>query len=128
MSEKRFILKTCGTTSLFHAIEPLIQLVQAIFPSAVVMVLWPSLPPPSLIFIHFLPLQDLFYSHLSFLKPHLQPHPHHSPQDEVCREKMQLYTPNSSVCVSCVLHSGDKGVYRTGGLNRLTAASCAAVG
>lgn len=62
VSEKRFILKTCGTTSLFHAIEPLILLVQTIFPEAVVMY--------------------LFYSHLNFIKPHLQPHPHHSPEEE----------------------------------------------
>jgi S-adenosylmethionine decarboxylase len=62
VSANRFILKTCGTTSLFHAIKPLISLVSSYYPQAKVV--------------------DLFYSHLSFLKPHLQPHPHHSPNEE----------------------------------------------
>ena len=38
ISENRFILKTCGTTTLLYAIEPLITLVQDFFPRAIVTV------------------------------------------------------------------------------------------
>lgn len=43
ISENRFILKTCGTTTLLYAIEPLIALVQDFFPGAVVIVSTQSL-------------------------------------------------------------------------------------
>ena len=39
ISENRFILKTCGTTTLLHAVKPLLELVREIFPRAVVMVM-----------------------------------------------------------------------------------------
>ena len=38
VSRNRFILKTCGTTTLLHAIKPLMSLVQEIYPGATVMV------------------------------------------------------------------------------------------
>ena len=38
VSENRFLLKTCGTTALFRAIEPLMSLVQSYFPSSTVVV------------------------------------------------------------------------------------------
>lgn len=38
ISKSRFILKTCGTTTLLYAIEPLIALVQDFFPGAIVTV------------------------------------------------------------------------------------------
>ena len=38
ISKNRFILKTCGSTTLLYAIEPLISLVQDYLPGATVMV------------------------------------------------------------------------------------------
>ena len=38
VSRNRFILKTCGTTTLLHAIKPLMSLVQEIYPGTTVMV------------------------------------------------------------------------------------------
>ena len=38
VSKNRFILKTCGTTTLLRAIEPLMQLVLDAYPGTVVMV------------------------------------------------------------------------------------------
>ncbi len=38
VSDNRFILKTCGTTTLLYAIKAIIEVVQAWFPGAVVLV------------------------------------------------------------------------------------------
>lgn len=38
VSRNRFILKTCGTTTLLYAIKPLMSLVQETFPGTIVMV------------------------------------------------------------------------------------------
>lgn len=56
ISRQRFILKTCGNTTLLSAIPPLISLVDKYFPGSLIM--------------------NLYYSHRSFLQPLLQPQPH----------------------------------------------------
>ncbi len=38
VSSNRFILKTCGTTTLLYAIKPVMELIKEWFPGAVVMV------------------------------------------------------------------------------------------
>jgi S-adenosylmethionine decarboxylase len=94
VSENRFILKTCGTTSLFHAIRPLILLVQTMFPTAAVM--------------------HLFYSHLKFLKPHLQPHPHHSPEEETAY--LDRIFPNGAAYILGKLNGDSWYLYTLDGL------------
>ncbi|XP_064391650.1 S-adenosylmethionine decarboxylase proenzyme-like [Halichondria panicea] len=63
VSSNRFVLKTCGNTTLLCAVKPLFQLISAAFPSNKV--------------------TAFFYSHRNFQKPQLQPHPHSSFEDEV---------------------------------------------
>ncbi|XP_064391641.1 S-adenosylmethionine decarboxylase proenzyme-like isoform X2 [Halichondria panicea] len=63
VSSNRFVLKTCGNTTLLCAVKPLFQLISAAFPNNKV--------------------TAFFYSHRNFQKPQLQPHPHSSFEDEV---------------------------------------------
>ncbi|XP_011402818.1 PREDICTED: S-adenosylmethionine decarboxylase proenzyme-like [Amphimedon queenslandica] len=62
ISRNRFILKTCGTTSLLSTVKPLLKTVKKFYPRSEV--------------------KDFFYSHSPFMKPDLQLHPHHSFNDE----------------------------------------------
>ncbi|XP_015791732.1 S-adenosylmethionine decarboxylase proenzyme [Tetranychus urticae] len=74
VSKNRFILKTCGTTTLFNCIEPLLYLVKK--------------------FTGFDEVLDIFYSRKNFLRPELQPKPHSSFYDEV--EYLDNYFENGA--------------------------------
>lgn len=63
VSSNRFVLKTCGNTTLLHAVKPLFEMVDDFFPGNQVMA--------------------FFYSHRNFQKPQLQLHPHRSFEEEV---------------------------------------------
>ncbi|XP_071800689.1 S-adenosylmethionine decarboxylase proenzyme-like [Asterias amurensis] len=62
LSTRRFILKTCGTTTLLNAIEPIMKLAKE--------------------FCDFV-VKDLFYSRKNFFRPELQQVPHQSFASEV---------------------------------------------
>ncbi|XP_022081930.1 S-adenosylmethionine decarboxylase proenzyme-like [Acanthaster planci] len=62
LSKERFILKTCGTTTLLNAIEPFIALAKQYCGFKV---------------------KDVFYSRKNFFRPELQAVPHRNFQDEV---------------------------------------------
>jgi len=63
VSEKRFILKTCGTTTLLHAIKPLLKLVKNQCGMDTI--------------------KDIFYSRKKFERPELQHKIHQNFEDEV---------------------------------------------
>ncbi|KAL5010463.1 hypothetical protein ScPMuIL_012768 [Solemya velum] len=63
VTEQRFILKTCGRTTLLLALEPLLELVKTKCGSA--------------------KISDIFYSHKRFAKPEQQHHIHKRFDDEV---------------------------------------------
>ncbi|XP_052809714.1 S-adenosylmethionine decarboxylase proenzyme 1-like [Mya arenaria] len=63
VTERRFILKTCGTTTLLNAIEPLLKLVKEK--------------------CGFDSVADIFYSRKNFMQPDLQHHIHRSFENEV---------------------------------------------
>ncbi|XP_053206564.1 S-adenosylmethionine decarboxylase proenzyme-like isoform X2 [Panonychus citri] len=81
ISRNRFILKTCGTTTLFNCIEPLLYLVKE--------------------FTGFDKVLDIFYSRKNFLRPELQPKPHSSFDNEI--EYLDNYFEDSaSYCMGRV--------------------------
>eukprot|EP00061_Rhincodon_typus_P011197 g36042.t1 len=63
VSKRRFILKTCGTTLLLQALEPLLELARE--------------------YCGFDSIQDFFYSRKNFVKPAHQEYPHRNFQEEV---------------------------------------------
>ncbi|XP_013790918.1 S-adenosylmethionine decarboxylase proenzyme-like [Limulus polyphemus] len=63
VSKSRFILKTCGSTTLLRAVQPLLYLVQE--------------------YTGFDEVLDIFYSRKNFIRPELQLQPHTSFEDEV---------------------------------------------
>uniref|UniRef100_T1IQC5 S-adenosylmethionine decarboxylase proenzyme n=1 Tax=Strigamia maritima TaxID=126957 RepID=T1IQC5_STRMM len=63
VSKQRFILKTCGTTTLLNCLNPLLLLVKK--------------------YTNFDEVQDIFYSRKNFLRPELQLAPHNSFEEEV---------------------------------------------
>lgn len=63
VSKNRFILKTCGTTTLFYALQPLLTKVKDE--------------------CGFDKVEDIFYSRKKYLQPDLQMDPHRSFEDEV---------------------------------------------
>ncbi|XP_070568458.1 S-adenosylmethionine decarboxylase proenzyme-like isoform X2 [Ptychodera flava] len=62
LSERRFILKTCGKTTLLFAMEDILKLARE---------------------IGFKDVEDIFYSRKNFLRPELQVGPHKNFEDEV---------------------------------------------
>jgi S-adenosylmethionine decarboxylase len=56
ISKRRFLLKTCGTTTLLYAVKPIIELAQ--------------------VYCGFDTIDDVFYSRKKFAKPELQKEPH----------------------------------------------------
>ncbi|XP_032877882.1 S-adenosylmethionine decarboxylase proenzyme isoform X2 [Amblyraja radiata] len=73
VSKRRFILKTCGTTLLLQALEPLLDLARE--------------------YCGFDSIQDFFYSRKNFVKPAHQEYPHRNFQEEV--EFLDLVFPKS---------------------------------
>ncbi|XP_076371770.1 S-adenosylmethionine decarboxylase proenzyme-like isoform X2 [Tachypleus tridentatus] len=63
VSKSHFILKTCGSTTLLRAVQPLLYLVQE--------------------YTGFDEVLDIFYSRKNFVRPELQLQPHTSFEDEV---------------------------------------------
>ncbi|CAG0892877.1 unnamed protein product [Darwinula stevensoni] len=63
VSKQRFILKTCGTTTLLWCMQHLLRLVSQ--------------------YAGFDTVQDMFYSRKNFTRPELQPQPHNNFQEEV---------------------------------------------
>jgi S-adenosylmethionine decarboxylase len=61
ISKRRFILKTCGETTLLNAVEYLLKLAKR---------------------VGFSDVENVFYSRKNFMKPHLQAQPHHSFKSE----------------------------------------------
>ena len=64
ISKQRFILKTCGTTTLLNAVRPIMDLAR--------------------IHCGFDAVEDIFYSRKKFARPELQKYPHTSFEEEVC--------------------------------------------
>ncbi|XP_078256030.1 S-adenosylmethionine decarboxylase proenzyme isoform X4 [Rhinoraja longicauda] len=73
VSKRRFILKTCGTTLLLQALEPLLDLARE--------------------YCGFDSIQDFFYSRKNFVKPAHQEYPHRNFQEEV--EFLDMVFPKS---------------------------------
>ncbi|XP_013381055.1 S-adenosylmethionine decarboxylase proenzyme isoform X2 [Lingula anatina] len=63
ISKNRFILKTCGTTTLLYAVQPLLKKVKE--------------------YCGFDIVEDVFYSRKKFMQPHLQEKLHQRFEDEV---------------------------------------------
>ncbi|XP_078068480.1 S-adenosylmethionine decarboxylase proenzyme isoform X1 [Mustelus asterias] len=74
VSKRRFILKTCGTTLLLQALEPLLELARE--------------------YCGFDSIQDFFYSRKNFVKPAHQEYPHRNFQEEV--EFLDMMFPNGA--------------------------------
>ncbi|KAG1673789.1 S-adenosylmethionine decarboxylase proenzyme [Nymphon striatum] len=81
VSKKRFILKTCGSTTLLYAIQPLIYLVTTI--------------------TGFDEVQDLFYSRKNFMKPELQSDIHQDFSSEV-KTLDSLFDNGTAHCLGSV--------------------------
>jgi len=63
INKRRLLLKTCGTTTLLHAVAPIIEM--------------------AFKYAGFDAIQDLFYSRKRFMRPELQKTPHTSFEEEV---------------------------------------------
>ncbi|XP_069743708.1 S-adenosylmethionine decarboxylase proenzyme isoform X2 [Narcine bancroftii] len=74
VSKRRFILKTCGTTLLLQALEPLLDLARE--------------------YCGLDSIQDFFYSRKNFVKPAHQEYPHRNFQEEV--EFLDMVFPNGA--------------------------------
>lgn len=85
VSRHRFILKTCGTTTLLHAIKPIIKLVREKCGLDTIEVgeVFLFLPALRLHNQPMVSLQDMFYSRKNFEKPEKQIAPHTSFDQEV---------------------------------------------
>lgn len=78
ISKNRFILKTCGSTTLLRAVKPLLFLVREMTGFDMVL--------------------DIFYSRKNFMRPELQEKPHRSFDDE--REVLdELFEDGSAYCL-----------------------------
>ncbi|XP_067120562.1 S-adenosylmethionine decarboxylase proenzyme-like isoform X1 [Centruroides vittatus] len=81
ISKNRFILKTCGSTTLLRAIKPLLFLVRE--------------------FAGFDHVLDIFYSRKNFMRPELQDKPHTSFEDEV-EVLDELFKDGAAYCLGKV--------------------------
>lgn len=63
VNKQRILLKTCGTTTLLEAVQPIIEAAHK--------------------YCGFDAIEDVFYSRKKFMRPDLQKSPHHSFEDEV---------------------------------------------
>lgn len=85
VSKRRFILKTCGTTTTLTCIDNLLQLAKA--------------------FAGFDLIEDIFYSRKNFVRPELQLEPHHSFEREVALLD-HMFADGAAYCMGTINGQG----------------------
>lgn len=83
VSKRCFILKTCGSTTLLNAVQPLLYIVQEL--------------------TGFNEVLDIFYSRKNFMRPELQTKPHTSFEDEV-EVLDRLFQDGAAYCMGRINH------------------------
>ncbi|KAH8020390.1 hypothetical protein HPB51_001023 [Rhipicephalus microplus] len=83
VSKRCFILKTCGSTTLLNAVQPLLYIVQEL--------------------TGFNEVLDIFYSRKNFMRPELQNKPHTSFEDEV-EVLDSLFQDGAAYCMGRINH------------------------
>lgn len=78
VSDCRFILKTCGSTSLLHTVKPLLDIAEK--------------------FCGLNKVQKFFYSRKNFMRPELQPEPHVNFEDEIAHLD-ELFENGAGYCL-----------------------------
>lgn len=78
VAKRRFIIKTCGTTTLLKCVKPLLFLVEK--------------------YTSFDEVEDIFYSRKNFMRPELQKVPHTSFEEET-RILSELFPHGSAYCL-----------------------------